>query len=110
MQTMIKQVRQLFADHLPEGYSVKDATMRYVHPNDGHEWQVLTFRVIDPHGHPHVWTSEQVRSRDDIYELAIRTAKKFVEEEIGDGPSDGVDATNGGQRSQHSEDPESSGR
>lgn len=105
----IKLVRQLFTDQLPPGYSVKEATMRYVHPGDGHEWQVLTFRVIDPHGHLHVWTSDQVLSRDDINQLAIRTAKKFVED-VSDGPSDGVNAANGGERPQHSEDPESAGR
>lgn len=71
-------VRQTFGKLLPDRYSVAQAFMRYEHAHDV-EWQVLTFHVIDPTGQPHVIESDRVPARDNINELAAKTARRFVE-------------------------------
>lgn len=74
----MRLVRQVFGDQLPTGWSVAQAQLDYQHDHDV-EWQVLTFHVIDPSGKTHVLTSDKVPARDDISELTIKTANKFVE-------------------------------
>jgi hypothetical protein len=83
----IRLVRQHFADQLPPGYSLKDGIMDYRAGADGQgQWQVLRFSVIDPGGKVHDVTIE-APARDDINELAIAAARKFLKEVPQDEPS-----------------------
>ena len=104
----IRKVRQQFADQLPAGYSLKDGWMDYRSGADNEgQWQVLTFRVIDPGGKEHEVKIE-APMREDINELAIAAANNFLKEVPQTGPvkgepqhepSHGVDTPDGGERS-----------
>ena len=104
----IRLVRQHFIDQLPAGYSLKDGLMNYRATSDGKgQWQVLTFRVIDPGGKEHEVKIE-APMREDINELAIAAANNFLKEVPQTGPvkgepqhepSHGVDTPDGGKRS-----------
>ena len=94
----IQLIRQTFGNLLPQGYSVAQAYMRYEHAHDV-EWQVLEFNVIGPDGKPVKFMSDRVPARDDVNELAAKTARRFIEK-IKEGknePPSGVDAPPSGQ-------------
>ena len=91
----IRKVRQQFADQLPAGYSLKDGWMDYRSGADNEgQWQVLTFRVIDPGGTEHTVEIE-APLREDINELAIKAAKQFMKEVPQSEPSHGDDKADG---------------
>jgi hypothetical protein len=91
----IRLVRQHFIDQLPAGYSLKDGLMNYRATSDGKgQWQVLTFRVIDPGGTEHTVEIE-APLREDINELAIKAAKQFMKEVPQSEPSHGDDKADG---------------
>lgn len=94
----IQLIRQTFGNLLPQGYSVAQAYMRYEHEHDV-EWQVLEFNVIGPDGKPVKFMSERVPARENVNELAAKTARQFlarVEEQKNEPPS-GIDAPPSGQ-------------
>jgi hypothetical protein len=81
----IRLIRQVFGDLLPPGYTVAQAYLSYKHEHDV-EWQVLTFHVngpdgpiVGPDGKPTAFTSDKVPAKDDVNELAAKTARRFVE-------------------------------
>ena len=92
----IRQIREIFSDNLPKGYSLMSAYMSYDHQIDV-ERQILTFQVIDPAGVTHVIKSDIVPAKDDVMALALKTAKKFAEV-IKNGPFTGNDGQNSGER------------
>ena len=98
-------IRQTFADELPRGWAVADATMSYKHEGRT-EYQLLNFRVIGPSGQSYDVHSDKVSSRDDVCELAKNTARLFIGA-LGatDGTSHGIDAPDGGERPAHGKDP-----
>ena len=93
----IRQIREIFSDNLPKGYSLMSAYMSYDHQTDL-ERQILTFQVIDPGGVTHVIKSDIVPAKDDVMALALKTAKKFAEV-MRDGPFTGNDGQDSGERS-----------
>ena len=93
----IRQIREIFSDNLPKGYSLMSAYMSYDHQTDV-ERQILTFQVIDPAGVTHVIKSDIVPANQDVMELALKTARKFVEV-MRNGPFTGNDEQDSGERS-----------
>lgn len=91
--TGIRLIRQVIGELLPPGWSVATAQLDYVHDHDV-EWQVITFRVIDPQGKQLELKSDKVPARDDVNELARKAARKFAEG-IKNEPPDVVDPKNG---------------
>ena len=93
----IRQIREIFSDNLPKGYSLMSAYMSYDHQTDV-ERQILTFQVIDPSGVTHVIKSDIVPAKDDVMALVLKTARKFAEV-MRDGPFTGNDGPDSGERS-----------
>lgn len=105
----IRQIRQLFSDQLPQGWTLLDARMSLQKRDDGPgQWQLLTFRVIDPHGQEHMVGSGPVPAKDDCYALATKVGEQF-REGLKNEPPHGVDETHGGERPDDREVPSSDG-
>jgi hypothetical protein len=84
----IRQIREIFSDNLPKGYSLMSAYMSYDHQTDV-ERQILTFQVIDPGGITHIIKSDMIPAKYDVMELALKTAQKFRENIKTNGTSTG---------------------
>lgn len=92
----IRQIREMFLAELPQGWSILEARMDYLHDTGG-EWQVLTFRAIDPDGQVHELMSQKVLARLDVAELTRNTART-LREGLKHEPSVGDSTAHGGER------------